>query len=324
MKLQRRRYLGIAGAAFALPARAWAQAYPARTVRVIVPFAPGGQTDVVARLLTQGLSERLGKQFYVDNKSGAGGNIGVGLAAQAAPDGYMILVTDGTSFVVNPHLYDKVPYDPFKDFEPVSLAVTTTQVLAVNPSLPVHTVKELVALLKAEPGKYGFASPGIGTPGHLTGELFRLSTGVDLIHVPFGGAGPAIASTVAGHTPIAFGSPASTVPQITTGKLRALAVASKTRLPALPEVPTMAEAGFPDVECDVWVGALAPARTPKEIITMLHREIGAIVALPEVKDRLVALGFEPFAPSLEESDARIRAESAKWAKVINAAGVKAE
>jgi tripartite-type tricarboxylate transporter receptor subunit TctC len=322
--MSRRRFVQFAAAsAAATPYLAAAQAYPARAVRVIVPFAPGGQTDVIARLLSQKLSEHLGQQFYVENKSGAGGNIGTGLAAQAAPDGYTLLFTDGTTFVVNPSLYDKVPYDPFKDFQPVSLAVTTTQVLVVHPSLPVNTVKDLVALVKAKPAAYSIASPGIGTPGHLTGELFKSAAGLDLLHVPFGGGGLAINSTVAGHTPIAFGSPAATIAQIAGGKLRALAAASKARLAALPDVPSMSEAGYADVECDVWVGCVTAANVPKDVVALLHGEMGNTVLLPDVKERLAALAFEPFAPSLDDSLVRIRAESDKWAKLIRATGLKA-
>jgi tripartite-type tricarboxylate transporter receptor subunit TctC len=325
MKLPRRQFLHLAAGAVALPAAsriARAQAYPTRPVRVIVPFAPGGQTDVIGRLLAQNLSERLGKQYFVENLPGAGGNIGVGRASQAAADGYTVLVTDGTSFVANLSLYAKVPYDPFKDFEPVSLAATTTQVLTVNPSLQVQTVKDLVDLARAHPGEYSFSSGGIGTPGHLAGELFCLSAHVNLIHVPFGGAGPAINSTIAGHTPIAFGSPAATAAQVMGGKLRALAVASKTRLPILPDVPTMAEVGFPEVECDVWVGPLVPAKTPKEIVTLLNREVNKIVVLPDMVERLTSLGFRPLPSSTEEHAARIKTESAKWAMVIPAAGIK--
>jgi tripartite-type tricarboxylate transporter receptor subunit TctC len=325
MSLSRRRFCGLlAGAAVCPCAPAVAQSYPARSVRVIVPFAPGGQTDVIGRLLAQQLSQRLGNQFYVENLPGSGSNIGVGRAAQSAPDGYTILVTDGTSLVVNPNLYGKTPYDPFKDLEPVSLAVITTQVLVVNPSLPVQSVADLVALIKATPGKYSFASPGVGTSGHLIGELFRSTAGLDLVHVPFGGAGPAITSTVGGHTPIAFGSPASTVPQITDGKLRALAVASVKRLPALPNVPTMAEAGFPGVDCDVWVGPLVPAKTPDAVTALLTREINDIVVSPDLSERLSSLGFEPSPSTRAEAVARMHAESAKWQKVIAAAGIKAE
>jgi tripartite-type tricarboxylate transporter receptor subunit TctC len=318
-----RRSLLAGAACLAAPSIARADTYPTRPVKVIVPFAPGGQTDVIARFIAQALSEHLGQQFVVENKSGAGGNIGMGLAAQAPPNGYTLLFTDGTTFVVNPNLYEKAPYDPFKDFQPVSLSVTTTQVLVVHPSLPVTTVAELVALVKSKPNTYSIASPGIGTPGHLTGELFKAAAGLDLIHVPFGGGGLAINSAAAGHTPIAFGSPAATMSQITGGKLRALAVASKKRIAALPDVPSMTEAGYPSVESDAWVGCVAPAAVPKDIVTLLHSEMGKAVLLPDVKERVAALGFEPYDPSLDASSARLRDESDKWAKLIRALNLKA-
>jgi tripartite-type tricarboxylate transporter receptor subunit TctC len=319
----RRRSFLAGTACLAAPSLASADSYPARPVKVIVPFAPGGQTDVIARFVSQKLSEQFGQQFVVENKSGAGGNIGIGLAALAQPDGYTLLFTDGTTFVVNPNLYDKVPYDPFKDFQPVSLSVTTTQVLVVHPSLPVTTVAELVALVKSRPNTYSIASPGIGTPGHLTGELFKSAAGLDLIHVPFGGGGLAINSAAAGHTPIAFGSPAATMSQITGGKLRALAVASKARIAVLPDVPSMTEAGYPAVESDVWVGCVAPAAMSRDIATLLHREMGKVVLLPDVRERVAALGFEPFDPPLDAASTRMRDESDKWARLIRALGLKA-
>jgi tripartite-type tricarboxylate transporter receptor subunit TctC len=327
MPIVRRQFLRLAMSATALPlipTIARAQNYPARPVRVIVAYAPGGQTDVVARLLAQKLSDQLGKQFYVENIPGAGGNIGMGRAAQAAADGYTLLMIDATAYVVNPNLYKKVPYDPLRDFSLVALPVTTTQILLVHPSVPVRSVKDLVALIKADPGKYSYASSGIGTPSHLTSELFRSSLGLDLAHVPFNGAGPAIASTLGGHTPIAFGSPASCISQARQGSLRALAVAAKSRLEALPGVPTMAESGYPDVECNARVGLVAPAGTPRETIALLNREIGALIALPDVKERLTELGFDPVANTPEEATTIIRADSAKWSKVIRQAQIKAQ
>ena len=216
-----------------------------------------------------------------------------------------------------------MPYDPFKDFQPVSLAVTTTQVLVVNTSLPVNTVKDLVALAKAKPGMYSIASPGIGTPGHLTGELFKAAAGIDLQHVPFGGAGPAINSTVAGHTPIAFGSPASTVPQIALGCCARWPWPARRASPPCPTCRRCPKPATPDVECDAWVGCVASAAVPKDIVALLHAEMAKAVLLPDVKERLNALGFEPFAPSLEASVVRIRTESDKWAKLIRATGLKA-
>jgi tripartite-type tricarboxylate transporter receptor subunit TctC len=326
MASPRRRFLGLAAAAAAaafVPRIVTAQTYPARPVRVIVPFAPGGPTDVFARLMAQKLSEHMGAQFYVENIAGAGGNIGAGRAAQSPPDGYTMLV-NGANHVVNPALYPHVPYDPAKDFDPVTLAVTSPAVLTVNPALPVQTVKDLVVLIKANPGKYSFASPGTGTPPHLVGELFRLSLGLDLVHVPFNGGGPAIGSAVAGHTPISFGSMAPAVPLVRDGKLRALAVSTKTRSQALPEVPTMIEAGYPEVAGESWFAVAVPAGTPKEIITLLQREIAHAITLPDMKERLATLGYEPVASTPEECAALFRMEIAKWGRVIGAAGIKAQ
>ena len=324
MKLVRRQFLSLAAVGFAGLARsAAAQNYPVRPVRVIVPFAPGGPTDVFGRLMAQKLSEQLGGHFYVENVGGGGGNIGMGQGAKAAPDGYTLVVVP-PNIVVNPVLFEKVPYDPYKDFEPVTLAVTTPDVLSVHPSVPAQTVKDLVALIKLNPGKYGFASPGTGTPGHLVGEDFRLSLGLDLVHVPFNSAGLAIGSTIAGHTLIAFTTPPPVVPQVKDGKLRALAVASKKRVAALADVPTMAEAGYPGIEGEAWFAVIVPARTPKEIITLLNREIVRLVVLPDFKEKLAALGFEPVGTTPEECAALFKSEIEKWGKVIRAAGIKAQ
>jgi len=323
VRLLRRQFLKlVAGAAVApaLSRRAFAQTYPTRPVRVVVPYAPAGPTDIFARLTAQKLSELLGKQFYVENVGGAGGNIGMGQGARAAPDGYTVLVVP-PNIVVNPAMYDTVPYDPFKDFEPVTIAVTSSTVLTVHPSLAVQTVKDLVALIKSGPAKYSFASPGTGTPPHLIGEHFRVSLGLDLVHVPFNSAGQAIASTLAGHTPIAFTSLPPAVPQIEDGKLRALAVTSKARSQALPDVPSMAEAGYPEIEGEGWFAIIVPAGTPKEIITLLHREIVKIIALPDVKEKMATLGFEGVGNTPDEASALFKTESAKWAKVIREAGI---
>lgn len=326
MKLPRRRFLYLAAAAVLAPASrpAWAQAYPTQPVRVIVPFAPGGQTDVVARIIAEKLSERLGKQFYVENVPGAGGNIGAARALQAAPDGYTIFAPDGIAFTANPSLYNKVAYDPMKDFLPIAIAATTMQVLAVHPSVSAHSVQELVALIKANPGKYSYASAGVGSGAHLTGELFRRSLDLDLVHVPYNSGGQSIAAAVGGHTQLSFGSPAATMPQVRDGKLRALAVGGKKRLRELPDIPTMQESGYRDVECDTWLAALAPARTPIDIIALLNREITAAVALPDVQNRLITLGFEPASATPEELATVIKTDTAKWADVIRTAGIKVQ
>ncbi len=288
MKFTRRQFLHVASVAATLPAVsrvAEAQSYPDRPVRMVVPYAPGGPTDVITRLLAQKLSDRVGKQFYVENMGGGGGNIAMGRVAKMPADGYTLLMIN-PSYVVNPTLYDKVPYEFEKDFDLVSLAVLTTLLITVHPSVPAHTTKELVALIKANPGKFSYASPGTGTPGHLVGETFRLSLGLDLVHVPFNSAGLAVGSAVAGHTPICFASPSPAAQQVHEGKLRGLAVTSKVRSQVLPELPTTAEAGYPDVVGDNWQGIVVRAGTPKEIIAFLHREIVKIMALPDVKGAL--------------------------------------
>jgi tripartite-type tricarboxylate transporter receptor subunit TctC len=302
-------------------AHAQAPGYPDRPVKMLVPFAAGGPTDVMARLLAQKLSESLGKQFYVENQPGAGGNLGMGNAARSAPDGYTVLVVS-SSFVVNPTLYDKIPYDPYKDFAPVTVAGVSPNVLLVHPSVPAKTVKELVDLIKANPGKYNFASAGTGTTPHLSGELFKLSLGLDLVHVPFGGAGPAVQSAVAGHTPIAFTALPPAAPLVKGGQLRALAVTSAKRSAALPDVPTMAEAGLKDQEADTLQGVLVPAGTPKPIIDLLYREIVRIVKEPDVKEKFAALGFDAVANTPDAFAAQIKAEIAKWGKVIKGANIK--
>jgi tripartite-type tricarboxylate transporter receptor subunit TctC len=325
MKLPRRQFMQLTAAAAAAPVLsgiASAQTYPARPVRVIVPYAPGGPADILGRLAAQKLSEHFGKQFYVENIGGAGGNIGMGQGARAAADGHTVLVVP-PNIVVNPAMYDTVPYDPYKDFDPVTIAVTSPTVLTVHPSLAVHTVKDLVALIKSGAAKHSFASPGTGTPPHLIGEHFRLSLGLDLVHVPFNSAGQAVGSALGGHTPIAFTSLPPAVPQIKEGKLRALAVTSKVRSQALPDVPSMTEAGYPEIAGEGWFAFLVPAGTPKEITALLHREIVKVMALPDIKEKLATLGFEAVGTSPDESAAQFRTESVKWAKVIRDAGIKA-
>jgi len=323
---RRRRFLHLLAGAAALsaaPSGARAQAWPTRPVRIIVPFQPGGSTDIFARLAAQKLTEHFGKQFYIENVAGATGNVGTAQAARAAPDGHTLLIAF-SSYVVNPTLFAKLPFDPDKDFAPVTLAVAAPNLVTVNPSLPARDLKGLVALIKANPGKYTYTSGGVGTQAHLLAEMLRLSQALDIVHVPFNGAAPAIASAMAGHTPIAWATIASAKQALEAGQLRALAVASKRRSQLLGDVPTTAEAGYPDIQGDSWVGLLAPAGTPNEIIGAVQREIAAIIALPDVKERLPALGFEAVASTPDEFAIRIKVETEMWGKVIRAANIKPE
>jgi len=297
-----------------------AAGYPDKPVKVIVPFAPAGPTDVMARLIAQKLSENLKQQFYVENHPGAGGNIGMLAAAKSAPDGYTILVAS-SSFVVNPSLYAKNPYDPFKDFAPITLAAASPNILVVNPEIPAKTVKELIDLLKANPTKYTIANPGIGTTPQLAAELFKLSLKLDTTSVPFGGAGPAIQSAVAGHTPIAFSALPPAAPQVQGGTLRGLAVTSKKRSAALRDVPTLAEAGVQNQESETMQGILVSAGTPKEIVDLLNREIAKVMALPDVQAKCAQLGFDVVANKPDEFATYIKAEVEKWGKVIKDAKI---
>src|SRR5829696_1608700 len=300
-----------------------AQAYPNKPVRVVVGFPPGGPTDVIARIVSQALSESLGQQFFVENIGGAGGNTAAGQVARVTPDGYTIMAIS-TGFVVNPSLYAKVPYDPVKDFAPVTLVAVSPNVVVVNPSVPAKTLPELVQLVRDHPGKYSFAGPGVGSTPHLGGELFRLAYKLDLVHVPFTGAGPAIQATVGGHTPIAFTALPPALSAVQSGQLRALGVASTERAAGMPDVPTFAEQGVNDQEADTLTGIVAPAGTPKEIVNLLYREIAKIVAQPDVKDRLTVLGFKPVANTPDQFGARIRLEMDKWGKLVRDAKLRIE
>jgi tripartite-type tricarboxylate transporter receptor subunit TctC len=298
------------------------ETYPSRPVRVIVPFAAGGPGDLFARLVAQKLSESLGKPFYVENHPGAGGNIGTGLAARQPADGYTILVVSST-FMINASLYPKIPYDPIKDFDPITVAATTPNVVVVHPAVPAKTVKELIELIRG--GKYNnYAMPGAGTPSHLSGEMFKLALKLDLVAVPFNGGGPMVQSVVGGHTPVAFSALAPAIGQIKGGALRALAVTSAQRHSQLPDVPTLAEAGVSGQEADTPQGVLVPAGTPRAIVELLYREIARIVALPDVKEKMATIGFEPVAATPEQFTTRIKAEIPKWGELIRAANIKPE
>jgi len=307
--------LFAAGAAFA-------QNYPNRLVRIIVPFPAGGPTDVMARFIGQKLSERLGQQFLIENHGGAAGNIGMGAAAKAAGDGYTILFVS-SSYVVNPSLYQKPPYDPDRDFVPITKAAAATHALLAHPSVPARSVQELVTLIKAEPAKYSIASPGMGTAPSLSIELFKQALALnELLVVPFAGGNPSIQSVVAGHTPLSFQAIPPATALIREGKLRALAVTSLKRAAALPDVPTLDELGIKGQEAETMQGVLAPAGTPREIVNLLQREIAAILQLPDVKDKVLALGFEPSGITPAEFDAYIKAEIASMAEIVKAAKIE--
>jgi tripartite-type tricarboxylate transporter receptor subunit TctC len=301
-------------------ASASAASFPDKPVKVVVPFAPAGPTDVMARLIAQKLSENLKQQFYVENHPGAGGNIGMMAVARSAPDGYTILVAS-SSYTVNPSLYAKNPYDPYKDFAPVTLAAASPNILVVHPDIPAKTVKELIDFLKANPGKYSMANPGVGTTPQLAAELFKLTYKLDIAMVPFGGAGPAIQSAVGAHTPIALTALPPTAPQVVGGKLRGLAVTSAKRSSALPDVPTMAEAGIKGQESETMQGIFVPGGTPKEVVDLLNREIVKVMALPDVKEKCAQLGFDVVANSPAEFGAYIKADVEKWSKVIKEAKI---
>jgi tripartite-type tricarboxylate transporter receptor subunit TctC len=300
-----------------------AASYPTRQVRVIVPYPAGGPTDVMARLVAQHLTESLGQNFFVENLTGASGVVGTGTAANSPGDGHTILFVTN-DFAVAPTVSSKVPYDAIKSFAPVTIAAASPQVVVVHPSFPAKNMQELIALAKASPGKYNYASLGIGF-GQLSSErLFRLGLGLDVVRVPFPGAAPIITSTLAGHTPIAFLGLPPAAPHIKEGTLRALAVTSPKRSPVFPNVPTMAESGVPDQESELIIGVLVPAATPKPIVDQLQRQIARIVALPDVKERLDALGFAPVASTPDAYAAQIKADIETWSKVVREANIKVE
>jgi tripartite-type tricarboxylate transporter receptor subunit TctC len=324
MNLLRRHFLHLAGAMAALPAMsrlALAQSYPARSIRLVVPVAAGGANDVVARMFAQKLSEAWGQQVYVDNVPGGGEVIGTGQVARAQPNGYTLLFAAG-AFTLNPSLHTRLPYDTLQDFAPVTLVASGPHALTVNPALPANNVQELVALVKANPGKYSFATSGANTQPRLVGELFKLKFGLDLVQVPFNGGGPAMTSTIGGHTPIAFTSLSNAAGNIRDGKLRGLALTSSRRLREFPDVPTMAEVGVPELVTGSLQGVVAPAGTPRAIIDLWRNEIANIIALPEFRERLVALGLEPIGSTPEEFAAWIRAEIAKWGQAMQDAKIQ--
>jgi tripartite-type tricarboxylate transporter receptor subunit TctC len=306
---------------FAAPATA-ADVYPTRTIRLIIPFPPGGSNDVVGRIVANQLGQKLGQSVFVDNRAGAGGVVGSDLAAKAAPDGYTLLVVS-IAHAVNPWLY-KLPYDPQKDFVPLGIIATGTNVLTVNPKVPVHSVQELVDLAKQKPGVLNYASAGIGSFQHLSGELFKLMAGVDIQHVPYKGGGPSMLALIAGEDQLMFSSIVQTVPSIQSGQLRALATGGEKRSPILPDLPTIAEAGVPGYVATNWWGIIAPAGTPQPIVDKLHAAIEDVLTSADTKKYLDNEGAAPVQMSAAEFGQFIASEMAKWGPVVQKAGMKAE
>jgi tripartite-type tricarboxylate transporter receptor subunit TctC len=325
MKLPRRKFLQLAvcaGAFTAVEKRAWAQAYPARAVRVVVPVAAGGANDVTARLIGQWLSEHLGQQFFIENRPGAGTNVGTEAVIRSPADGYTLLIS-GSNAAINPTLFRTLNFVFIRDTAPIASIVRVPQLMQVNPLLPVKSVPEFIAYAKANPGKIAMGSGGNGSPAHVIGEYFKLMTGTDLTHVPYRGAAPAVVDLLGGQIQVAFTELATSLGHVKSGNLRALAVTTAARTEALPDVPTLSEF-IPDFEASQWVGLVAPKDTPSAIIRKLNTEINAALADPGIKARFADLGGTVLPGSPEDFGKLIRDETEKWAKVIRAANIKVE
>ena len=316
--------LGLFVGALAWLPNAGAQEYPTKPIRLVITYPPGGNTDLVGRALALKLGESMGQQVVVDNRGGAGGVLGSMITAQSAPDGYTIMLGTSAGMVINPLLSRKLTYDPVRDFAPVSMVVIVPQLLVINPQLPVKNVRELIAFAKAKPGYLNAGSSGVGTPNHFGTELLKWLAGVDIVHVPYKGGAPALTDLLGGQIQMAFSSVPAVLPHIKAGRLVALGVGSAKRSPALPNVPTIAEAGVPGYEYTTWYGIFAPAKTPRPLIARLNTEIVKAMETPEIKDRFTALGGDPDPGTPEELRAYMANESAKWAKIIKAANIRVE
>jgi len=314
------------GTAFALLAVsvASAQSWPSKPIRWVVPFAPGGTTDILARTISEKLTIALGKPVIVENNPGAGGGVGAVQTAKAAPDGYTIMGGTISTHAINASLYKALPYDPVKDFAPITLIARVPNLLVVNPDVPAKNVRELIALMKANPGKYSFASSGNGTSQHLSGELFKSMAGVDMQHIPYKGSPPALQDVVSGQVTMTFDNITTAWPLAKAGKLRALAVTTARRSPIAPDVPTLAEAGLAGYEIGSWQGVFAPAGTPADIVKRLNVEIVKIINMPDVREKLVNLGAEPVGDTPDEFAALVKSEGAKWAAVVKQSGARVD
>ena len=309
--------------ALTLTAGAQAQQYPLRPIRVIVPFAPGGPTDIIGRVMAAKLTEALGQQVVIDNRGGAGGNIGMAMAARAANDGYTFLLVS-SSLMVNPSLYAKPGFDPIKDFMPITCVAASSNIISAHTSQSFRNAKELVAAVKASPGKFNYASPGAGTTPHLSGELMRLSLGIDIAHIPYTGAGPVVGAVLANQVSIGITAVPPIAPHIKAGSARGIAMLAAKRSANIPDVPTAVEAGVNGIDSDTKQGFLAPAGTPKEIVDRMHREVTKLMQLPDVKERMAALGFDIVADSQAAFAQTVRDEIAKWGKAIRDAKIRVE
>ena len=310
--------------AFTLTGAANAQAYPTKPVRLLVPFAPGGTTDVLARLVAQKLADALGQQFVIENKPGAGGNIGTELAVKSPPDGYTLVMSFDGTMAINPNTYAKMPFDPQKDLVAVANVAQVPLLIVVHPGVAAKNIAEFVALAKASPGRINYSSAGHGSTGHLTGELFRSRAGIEIVHVNYKGGGQAVQDLLGGQIQMLVTALPTVEGHLKGGKLRPLAFTSSKRVPGAPDVPTLAESGFSGLEVLSWYGILAPAATPQEIVRKLNAEINRVLQMADVRERLTALGTEPTGGTPEQFTQLIRADTARWAKVVSDAGIRIE
>ena len=311
-------------ASAALPAPALAQGYPGKPVRIVVPFAPGGGTDIIGRLIARQLNDSLGQRVIIDNRAGANGIIGTELVARAVPDGHTIMLGTTATHAINASFYSKLPYDPVKDFAPITNLAYSPFIVSVHPSIPVNSLRELIALAKQRPQQITYASAGLGNSTHLAGELFSMIAGVRMVHVPYKGSGLAMADTVAGQTAATFDSMQASMPHIKTNRLRPLAITAVARSPVIPHLPTIAEAGVPGAEAGSWYGMLAPAGTPAQVIARLNADIIKALAVSDVRQKLAVVGVEPIGSTPEQFAAEIKSEIVKWGKTVRAANVRAD
>ena len=320
--MKRAFLLSLLAALGATPCAAFAQAYPTKAVRLIVPFPPGGAVDILGRAIATRLTEQLGQQVVIENRAGAGGALGGEMAAKAAADGYTLLMGSTTTMSINQYLYTKLPYDPARDFVPVTLVAFVPHVLVAGPAAPAQTLRDFIAYAKANPGKVNYASAGNGTPHHIAGEMFKQMAGIDMVHVPYKGTGPALTDLVGGQVSFMSVEILAAMPMVSAGKLHALGIATAQRNPGAPNLPTVAEAGLPGFEVTSWYGVLAPAGTPREVTARLSAEIARIVASADFRERLAALGATPVGNSPDEFGIFMRRESAKWEKAVKASGAR--